>query len=178
MQNYVDHDFKDEDTIMCKFEVTIPEKANEWKQMKRDPSVWMVKGMRKTEVDYRKLSPEERKGFDVAKEAEVNQWVKEAAARRVSETVSEDRIMRMRWILTYKQSGEPKARLVVIGYEDPDLATLVSASPTMSRRTRQLFYVLAKLKGWQTQKGDVKAAFLQGRKSFAAGSWCLRSCTS
>ncbi|CAE7927690.1 ubiB [Symbiodinium sp. KB8] len=51
------------------------------------------------------------------------------------------------------------------GFEDPDLETIVSSSPTMSRRTRQLFYLLTKVKGWQSLKGDVKAAFLQGNES-------------
>ena len=130
---------------MCKIEVPIPEKASEWKQMKRDATSWMLKGMRKTEVDYKKLTPEERAGSDKAEEAEVDQWVREAATRKAAGMIPEDRIMRMRWVLTWKaETHTPKARLVVVGFEDPDLASIVSSSPTMSRRSRQLLYLLAR----------------------------------
>ena len=167
-QGFVD-DLQEDDILMCKIEVNIPDKANEWRQMKRDPTSWMIKGLRKTEVDYKKLSQEERAGFDKAKEAEVDQWVREAAARKAAGWIPEHRIMRMRWVLTWKaETNAPKARLVVVGFEDPDLETIVSSSPTMSRRTRQLFYLLTKIKGWKSLKGDVKAAFLQGNESQVA----------
>ena len=59
MQGFVD-DLGADDLFMCKIEVPIPEKGTEWKQMKRDVTSWMLKGMRKTEVDYKKLTPDEK----------------------------------------------------------------------------------------------------------------------
>ena len=54
---------------------------------------------------------------------------------------------------------------MVVGYEDPDLETLGTSSPTMSRRSRQLIMSYSSLKLWRLIKGDVKAAFLQGTSS-------------
>ena len=150
---------------LCTIEVPLPRKDSDWKRMRRDPTAWMVKAMRKQEVSYGKLAQEERTKFDAAKEAEVSQWIREAAARRVEGSIPPERIMRMRWVLTYKEKGSAKARIVVVGFEDPDLETLVSSSPTMSRRTRQLVYQLGVMKGWRSMKADVKAAFLQGSSS-------------
>ena len=158
-------EMQEDESIMCSFDVALPEKESQWKRFRRDPSAWLVKGMRKQEVQYKRLGPEERAGFDKAKEAEVEQWVKEMAAKKVSTYVPPERVMRMRWVLTYKDTGAPKARMVLVGFEDPDLETLVSSSPTMSRRTRQMFYLMTKLQGWSSMKADVKAAFLQGSSS-------------
>ena len=121
----------------------------------------MAKGLRKQEVSYSKLDPDGRKGFDKAKENEVTQWIQEAAAKRIEGHVPRNRIMRMRWVLSYKDTGAPKARIVIVGYEDPDLESLVSSSPTMTRRTRQLVFQQAALRSWRTLKADVKSAFLQ-----------------
>ncbi|CAE8626358.1 unnamed protein product [Polarella glacialis] len=73
--------------------------------------------------------------------------------------------MRMRWVLTFKDSGAAKARLVIIGFTDPDLLDLHTQAPTMTRRTRQLLLSLAATKGWTVLKADAKTAFLQGQAS-------------
>ncbi|CAE7547481.1 RE1 [Symbiodinium sp. CCMP2592] len=150
-----------EESIMCAIELPVPEGENQWKRMRRDPTAWMAKGLRKQEVRYGKLDEKGRESFDAAKQAEVNQWIREAAARKIQGTVSKDRIMSMRWVLTWKDSGAAKARIVIVGYQDPDLGSLVSSSPTMSRRTRQLLYQQSTLRSWKTMKADVRAAFLQ-----------------
>ncbi|OLP76629.1 Gag-Pol polyprotein [Symbiodinium microadriaticum] len=149
------------DGLLCAIELPIPETENQWKRLRRDPTAWMAKGLRKQEVRYGRLEQKDRDAFDVAKQAEVNQWIRESAARRVQGHVAQDRLMAMRWVLTYKDSGAAKARIVIVGYQDPDLATLVSSSPTMSRRTRQLVYQQSTLRHWKTMKADVRAAFLQ-----------------
>ncbi|CAE7808731.1 RE1 [Symbiodinium microadriaticum] len=149
------------DGLLCTIELPIPETENQWKRLRRDPTAWMAKGLRKQEVRYGRLEQKERDAFDIAKQAEVNQWIRESAARRVQGHVAQDRLMAMRWVLTYKDSGAAKARIVIVGYQDPDLATLVSSSPTMSRRTRQLVYQQSTLRHWKTMKADVRAAFLQ-----------------
>ena len=150
-----------EDRILCAIELPMPKNDNQWKRLKRDPTVWMAKGLRKQEVQFGRLDAKGKEEFEAAKQAEVNQWIREAAARRVQGHVAPDRLMSMRWVLTYKESGAAKARIVIVGYQDPDLATLVSSSPTMSRRTRQLVYQQATLRNWKTLKADVRAAFLQ-----------------
>ena len=153
-EGYVNYfDMPEYNGAFCTIEVPIPKGDSEWKRMRRDPTAWLVKATRKQEVSYGKLVPEERIKFDAAKEAEVSQWVKEAAARRVEGLIPSNRIMWMRWVLTYKENGSAKARIVVVGFEDPDLESLVSSSPTMSRRTRQLVY----------QMGDEGMAQHEGR---------------
>ena len=113
------HDMPDYEQALCTIEVPFPGKENEWKRMRRDPTAWLVKAMRKQEVSYGKLDRSERLKFDEAKEAEVIQWVREAATRRVEGAIPQERIMRMRWVLTYKESGSAKARIAVVGFEDP-----------------------------------------------------------
>ena len=75
--------------------------------------------------------------------------------------------MRMRWVLVFKSTDDPtkmkaKARLVVLGYTDPDVGYVNTKSPTLSRRSRQLMLQLCTHSGWGWLKADAKAAFLQG----------------
>ena len=70
----------------------------------------------------------------------------------------------MRWILRYKETGAPKARLVIIGYDDPRLGSEArTEAPVASRRGRGIFFMAAAHYGFSIAKGDVKNAFLQGR---------------
>ena len=78
--------------------------------------------------------------------------------------------MRMRWVLTWKLDPEPsdgrkaKARLVILGYEDPDIESEETFAPTATRTSRQLFLQICAQRRWKIEKGDVKAAFLQGQQ--------------
>ena len=72
--------------------------------------------------------------------------------------------MRMRGVLRYKESGKPKARLVIIGYHDPRVGSDVPTgapgclTPVEEVRfSRQPLTISSPLK-----RGDVKNAFLQG----------------
>lgn len=72
--------------------------------------------------------------------------------------------MRMRWVLTFKGTDNPdqvkaKARLVVLGFSDPDVGLLETQSPTMSRRSRQLMLQFSCHRGLQLLKANAKAAF-------------------
>ena len=51
--------------------------------------------------------------------------------------------MRMRWVITRKPDDSLKARLVIQGFTDPQLGAKPTASPTVSRRGRQLFLTVA-----------------------------------
>ena len=83
----------------------------------------------------------------------------EAASRQ---RISPSALMKMRWVVTFKDDGSLKARLVVQGFTDQRLGKIPTSSPTASRRSRQIFLTLAASLGFQTHKGDVKCAFLQG----------------
>ena len=53
-----------------------------------------------------------------------------------------DQVMRTRWILTWELqedgSKRGKARLVVLGFEDPFLGQETTCSPTLNKRSKQL----------------------------------------
>ena len=82
----------------------------------------------------------------------------------------------MRWILTWKKQpdGEKKrkARLVVLGFEDPFLGTEETSSPTLNKRTKQIILQVCVQRDWKLLKGDVTAAFLQGRETLQS-KYCL-----
>jgi len=127
---------------------------------------------RHAEVVIRNLSKEEKAEFDKAKRKELDQWVSNSVfsiCKRAG--VPTDRIMAMRWVLTWKaaddeaKSRKAKARLVVKGFTDPDLTTIRAESPTLSRLGRHFLFQVAASNKWQLQKGDVKTAFLQGSKT-------------
>ena len=69
--------------------------------------------------------------------------------------------MKSRWVLTWKSDGSAKARMVLIGFTDPDLTDLRTDSPTVSRRARMMFLQLCANRRWKVKKGDVVGAFLQ-----------------
>ena len=51
-----------------------------------------------------------------------------------------ERIMKMRFVYTWKSDGRAKSRLVLQGFSDPDMETQRSNAPTISRRGRMLFF--------------------------------------
>ena len=122
----------------------------------------MVK-RRRAEVKVSTLSAEQKRELVEAKDKELNTFVKyslvEAASRQ---GISPYALMNMRWVVTFKDDGSLKAWLVVQGFTDQRLGKIPTSSPTASRRSRQIFLTLAESLGFQTHKGDVKCAFLQG----------------
>ena len=77
--------------------------------------------------------------------------------------------MSSRWILTWKEDPtsedgrKAKARLVVRGYEDPELDSVNTDSPTLSRDARMLLIQTVSSHKWQIQSFDITTAFLRGR---------------
>ena len=107
-----------------------------------------------------------RDQFRAAKNAEINSWLANqvtAAARRAD--AGPKGPMRMRWHLTVKADGQAKARIVLLGFEDPRLGHMQTASPTASVQARNLAYQVCANEGLRIHKGDVKAAFLQPQSS-------------
>ena len=72
------------------------------------------------------------------------------ALRRLSKeelkSLDRKRLLSMRWVLTRKSDGSAKARLVVLGFMAPNITEVESASPTMSKTSRNL--VLAVPHAW------------------------------
>ena len=60
---------------------------------------------------------------------------------------------------------KPKARLIIKGYQDPDLLNLKRDSPALNNQNRNLIFSLAELFGWKIAVGDIKTAFLNGHKT-------------
>ena len=114
------------------------------------------------EVSLRQLDQKGRKGFEVAKSAEIQSWLRyEAVTAALRSQYHHRDIMKMRWVLRYKQSDST--------FGDYWLSR-------SSRRFRksgprhQLHHVVEEVCfSWQPltissplKKGDVKNAFLQG----------------
>ena len=76
----------------------------------------------------------------------------------------------MRWVLTWKDAPEEatdqerrvKARLVVVGFTDPDLIHVPRDSPTLATPTRYIMFAITAAQSWSLYKGDIQTAFLYG----------------
>jgi hypothetical protein len=136
------------------FSITMDLNLKELLAFKREPTAFITRKMKGAEVSYGRLSPAERQAFDKAKDAEVNEFISTWAVRRCSqeerlEAKLSNRIIRARWVLTWKDIPEDeqqaalekrqkevqegaassitpdgrrkaKARIVLIGYQHPD----------------------------------------------------------
>ena len=150
----------------CVIEIPLPEKKKEVTSFSRDPQAWVSAKMKKgAELKWGQIPPERIADFQKAKGKELGNWTRERAVRLAEKHVPHDRVVRMRWIFTTKADGSAKARIVLIGFEDPDLGEIPTTSPTMSRRTRGLFLTACAIRKWTALKGDVRGAFLQGQES-------------
>ena len=151
------------------------------KMFDSDPWILLTTGSAKqrTEVQLSELSPEERTAFENAKQAEINNWLQTQTVSKVlRDQIPVEQIMKCRWILTWKpldginqdeiehkslRSHKPKARLVVLGYQDPQIEEIPRDSPTLSKTARMLILQTIATHSWQLLSFDIKAAFLQGR---------------
>ena len=157
-----------ETASVCMLTVPLPETKREMKGFIHDSNTWVSKKVKRgVDLKWHEIPADRIEDFQKAKAKEISNWVKEAAVKLASKDVPRSRLLKMRWIYTIKQDNSAKARLVIIGYQDPDLGVLTKTSPVMTRRTRGLFLTKCALHGWSALKGDVKAAFLQGLESEA-----------
>lgn len=120
------------------------------------------------------LTPDQRADFVAAKRKEVENYFANsvwefAADGEQQQSDRHGRVITARWVLTWKcdETAEfpvwkAKARLVLRGYEDPDVMSLSKASPTASRQARPWLLTTATWKCWIVVGADVKAAFLSG----------------
>lgn len=137
----------------------------------------------RTEVKMHQLSTEEQALFRQAKEKEITNWLNTGTVSKIfRDQLCPEQVMRCRWICVWKpldaddlQTGstenvrpgpkthKPKARLVVLGYQDPQLDSIPRDSPTLGKQSKMLLLQAISSMGWTLKSFDIKAAFLQGK---------------
>ena len=158
------HRVSEEQGVELKFDVSwcVPEKFQGKPHSSRNLIASTIR--KSAEVSLRQLDKESMKEFDIAKSAEIQSCLRyEAVTTALRSQYHHRDIMRMRWVLRYKESDKPKARLVIIGYHDPRVGSEVrTEAQVASRRGRSLFFMATAHNQFSIEKGDVKNAFLQG----------------
>ena len=166
------------------FAITLdaPASESEWKAIVKNPKKFVAKSVQKgVEVSYAKLNSTQRAAMDNAMKVEIDNWLRTVAVKAAGKFVPQRELLKMRWVLTFKSASaekqdggsgkqpqrveqvKPKARIVILGYSDPNLLDATTASPAMTRLSKQLLLNMASVKRWDILCGDVKSAFLQAR---------------
>ena len=161
-----------DETAAMEIEINMPKSRHGWKVASRDLETYFLHAMKKKDVEVheRHMDAETKAQFRAAKGIEVKKFLSAQALEALppSKQPSKEEAMRMRWVLTWKtdHAGETsaKARAVVLGFQDPLYEHRVTYAPTTTLHTRQLMLQLAACRQWHAWKGDVAAAFLQGRE--------------
>ena len=156
--------------VPCPIQDHVPNEVESWTLLATS-----VKKQR-TEVRLSDLTPAERAQFEVAKETEVQNWIKTGTISKVlRDQIPDSQIMKCRWILTWKETDpapdtpsqakgrKAKARVVILGFMDPSLDSIPRDSPTLGRTSKMVALQLVSSHKWLLQSFDVKAAFLQGK---------------
>ena len=118
---------------------------------------------KRVEVNERKMTESGRKLFRKAKELELQSWLDHRMFDLVmKKIVDQESILRARWVLTWKSSGKAKARLCVLGFQDPDLTEVSRDSPTLSAASEALVMQWVASHKYRLISGDIKTAFLSG----------------
>ena len=167
----------------------------EEKRFLHHPTLYLAQKLRDCEVRFEKLRPEHKTLFNRAKTKEVNSFIANQAVRRCLNAQEEieakesGRLMRCRWVLTWKPtpqesleeaqqevkekpeattftkdgSKKAKARIVLLGFEHPDLLSEEhrTSSPVQAVLTRNMSYQLVVENGWDIEGIDMSTAFLQ-----------------
>ena len=128
---------------------------------------------RRVEVSFRKLGPEDRAKFRSAMKKEWQSWLENKVTTVVkSRGIPKSRIIGSRWVLTWKKSSDPddrslsaKARLVLVGFQDPDLGRIATDSPTLRKERKHIIVSICASQGWVIWGADIKTAFLSGDAS-------------
>ena len=131
----------------------------------------------RAEVKEKTLTEEDKRLFLSAKQKEISSWLSTETVRRIARSqIPEEQILRSRWVLTWKpidltgQEDEDtnhfkaKARLVILGFEDPHIETLSRDAPTMGKDSRMLILQYAASAKWSLHSFDIQTAFLRGSR--------------
>ena len=143
-----------------------------------DATAFLVSSAKRqrAEVKLKDLTEDQKKEFAKAKEKEVDQWLSTGTVQAIlRDRIPAANILRSRWILTWKDVDEieakeigktrkAKARLVILGYEDPNLTEIPRDSPTLQKESRSLILQYCASKKWWIRSFDIKTAFLRGSR--------------
>ena len=156
-------------------DISPPETWNLPKELDED-MICLASDARKkrVEVRLRDLTVREQQRFAAAKHKEVGAWLSHKTVRKVAKgRIPDKNIMRCRWIYTWKAADpssaatadgrKAKARLVVLGFEDPDLDRVPNDAPTLSKDGRQLLLQKICSNRWRLCSFDISTAFLHGK---------------
>ena len=166
------HCFWQSEVAAVAIEVKMPTSRSGWHSATQNLEAYLVSALKKKSVEVyeRRMDEDTKKKFRVAKDAEVKKFIVSEALQALPKHLQPppETAMRMRWLLTWKSDADgnatPKARAVILGYQDPQYEFRVTYAPTTTRHTRQLMLQYASCRKWHAWKGDVAAAFLQGRE--------------
>eukprot|EP00439_Symbiodinium_sp_Y106_P045439 s1898_g5.t1 len=164
------------------------------KMLENNPQAFLVKKMRDSEVVLTKLPSHERELFLRAKTKEVSSFISNEAVRKcldsseIKEAVDSQRIIRARWVLTWKLippeeqeearkdavenpnttsvrdgTRKAKARIVLLGFQHPGLLDrqYKTSAPVQSTAGRNLLYLMSTFHQWEIEGLDLATAFLQ-----------------
>ena len=130
----------------------------------------------RAEVKLKDLKPQELAEFQSAKGKEIDQWLSTETVRKILRNkIPEQNILRCRWVLTWKdldpvdaekegKSRKAKARLVILGYEDPNICDIPRDSPTLQKESRSLLLQMCAARRLTIRSFDIKTAFLRGSR--------------
>ena len=154
---------------------------HEWKTHHNQDFLFVATAAKRdrSEVKVHLLSPQEQQLFKEAKNKEISNWLSTGTVSKIlRDKLRPEQILKCRWICVWKpleeqqdqeQAGPPssathkaKARLVVLGFMDPELETIARDSPTLGRQSRMLLLQLVASSKWSLRSFDIRAAFLQG----------------
>ena len=128
--------------------------------------VWMVQNLRKTEASEKTMTADEKALMMQAKMEEHEDYFRNKVWNFAEVNPGdESRIVSTRWVLIWKvtENGpKAKARLVLRGYQDPDLIGLEKSAPTAGRLGKVFLMLFVQNLDWLMFVGDVRAAFLSG----------------
>ena len=127
----------------------------------------------RSEVQIKDLSAKEKAPFDIAKDAELTCWIQTNALKPVlPKFLNPEQILRSRWVLTWKpvedelgknNGKKAKARLVVLGFQDPNLTEVQRDAPTLTKEGRNTILQMISSFQWELSSFDIKTAFLRGK---------------
>ena len=136
---------------------------------------------------WSQFSPEEKKLYIAASDKHWQRWLdndaaevilpKEAAVikQQLQKDNATDRILQMRHLFTDKNDGkrteqnplpiDANDRLLVPGYQDPDLLELRRDAPTAGQHSQNLLFLVGssvRYRKWRIASSDISGAFLKG----------------
>ena len=127
----------------------------------------------RVEVNLRKLSPHDQKLFEGVMKREWNSWIENKVTSICkSRGIPPERIIKARRVLVWKKSSDaddrshtPKARLVFVGWQDPELGHIQTDYPTLRQETEHLILTICAFQKWKLWGADIKNSLSFRRSS-------------